>query len=282
MKNFIQYTIKTTPFETEILSSYLWQLNIEGLLENDNNIIAYSSQDLRKQIEKKLKELVTEGFVKQFNIIEKKVETKNWNEEWEKKINIVEVSEKIVIKPSFKNYDSKPDQVVITIDPKMSFGTGDHPTTKMALKLLEKYLTSEKKIIDVGTGTGILSIAAAKLGVEKIIGIDNDEWCLINATENVNKNQVEEKVEIKKAELHEIKEKDFEFVIANINKNVLKEISQNINNKLSGNGKLILTGLLIEDEEDILKSYSFPGLNLKEKFTEDEWIALYFEKEIMR
>ncbi|MGD8780417.1 MAG: 50S ribosomal protein L11 methyltransferase [Ignavibacteria bacterium] len=282
MKDYIQYTIKAVPFNAEILSSYLWQLEIEGLIENNTDIIVYSSKKLKYEIENEFKKIICEGFIEHFDVTEKAVENKNWNEEWEKKINVVEVTDKIIVKPSFKDYESNPNQIIITIDPKMSFGTGDHPTTRMALKLLEKYISNEKRIIDVGTGTGILSIASAKLGAENILGIDNDEWCLINATENVRKNYVEDKVEIRKAELHEVNESDFDFVIANINKNVLQEICDTINDKIFCNGKLILTGLLIEDEKDILKSYSFPGLNLKTKLNEDEWIALYFEKEIMR
>ncbi len=278
MKSYVQFTIEASPFNLEILSSYLWQLEIKGLLENESNVVVYSSKKISNEIESKMTELVNEKYINTFKVIEDSVENKNWNEEWEKKINIVEVTDKIVIKPSFKEYDSKPDQIIITIDPKMSFGTGDHATTRMAVKLLDKYLSNEENIIDVGSGTGILSIAAVKLGAKKVIGIDNDEWCLINANENVLKNNDEDKIEIRHAELHDVKENEFDFIIANINKNVLKEIANQINTKLSYGGKLILTGLLIEDEEDILKSYSFSGLNFLEKLIEDEWIALYFNK----
>ena len=129
------------------------------------------------------------------------MENKNWNEEWERKLVPIEVTERIVVRPSFKEYDAAENQIVLIIDPKMSFGTGEHQTTKLMLQLLEIYIKPDSKILDVGSGTGILSIAAAKLGAAKVIAVDNDELCYENGIENVNNNNVGKIVEVKIGEI---------------------------------------------------------------------------------
>lgn len=276
MKNYNQFDITFLPFNVDLITGLLWELNITGIQEHDNYIQVYSEENniSLSALNDFLNRLLKQNLLESFSVDESKVENKNWNEEWERKLLPIEVTERIVVKPSFKKYDAADNQIVVTIDPKMSFGTGEHQTTKLMLQLLEKYIKSDTKILDVGSGTGILSIAAAKLGAAKVIAVDNDEWCYENGIENVNINDVGEIVEVKIGEIASINESDFDLVIANINKHILIDIAPALIGKVKRGGLILLSGLLAQDEEDVAALYKNLGQNILEIVHLDEWIAL--------
>ncbi len=279
MKNYKQFTIKSDPFNVDLLSGNLWNLEILGINEYDNYLTIFVFEDSElniEAIEESLNELKKQNLINSFSVSFEKLESKNWNEEWESKINIIEISENLVIKPSFKDYDAKPNQTIITIDPKMSFGTGEHQTTKIMLQLLEKYVPNVKSVLDLGSGTGVLGIAASKLGAEKVICIDNDEWCYLNAKENVEKNNAAN-VEIINGELKDLKNVKFDLVLANINKHILLEIFNEIKNVCTPNGILILSGLLESDYDEIKRQYIQIGFTALEFLQKDEWIGIVFK-----
>jgi ribosomal protein L11 methyltransferase len=279
MKNYKQFTIKSDPFNVDLLSGNLWNLEILGINEYDNFLTVFVFEDSElniEAIEESLNELKKQNLINSFSVSFEKLESKNWNEEWESKINIIEISENLVIKPSFKDYDAKPNQTIITIDPKMSFGTGEHQTTKIMLQLLEKYVPNVKRVLDLGSGTGVLGIAASKLGAEKVICIDNDEWCYLNAKENVEKNNAVN-VEIINGELKDLKNVKFDLVLANINKHILQEIFSEIKNVCTPNGILILSGLLESDYDEIKRQYIQIGFTALEFLQKDEWIGIVFK-----
>jgi len=224
-----------------------------------------------------LDRLKKEKLITSFDIEENILPNKNWNEEWEKKVNIVEVSDKIVIKPSFKDYNESENQIIITIDPKMSFGTGEHATTKIVLQLLEKHFLTNSKVLDVGSGTAVLSIAASKLGAKEVIAIDNDEWCFLNGIENVEKNNVSN-ITVLHSTIEKIKEDGFDLILANINKNVLLNIRKDISSKCKKSGLVILSGILATDEDEIKRQFTQIGLTAFDKKQIDEWIGLVFKK----
>lgn len=280
MKQYKEFKIKTIPFNPDIISGFLWELNISGINEEDDALNIFTDENstvTREEIAAQLKKLVDNKVIKSFDIDAQNYEYKNWNEEWEKGLNIIEVSDHIVIKPSFKNYENQLDKTVITIDPKMSFGTGEHQTTKLIIQFLEKYVEKGMKVLDVGTGTGILSITAIKLGADSATAIDNDEWCLENIQENCNLNNVSDKIFIKISELESVEEKDFDLILANIQKNVLQDIAGEIIKRLKKNGLVILSGLLIEDEKDIKEKYN--ELKLIDKKQMGEWLSLVLRKQ---
>ena len=160
----------------------------------------------------------------------------------------------------------------------MSFGTGEHQTTKLVLMLLEKYTASGARILDVGSGSGILAIASVKLGARHAIAIDIDEWCYDNAIENSKLNNVNDSIEVRQGEITDIKESDFDLILANIQKNILLEIAPEICNRLKLGGIVILSGLLAYDEADLKTDFSALGLSFLETKTLDSWIALVFQK----
>lgn len=281
MKNYKEFAVTFLPFNVELVSGALWELEITGINELDNSLILFTVEDSPvtiESIEEIMLSLKKENLVETFSITEELLENKNWNEEWEKKVRVIEITDKIVIKPSFKEYTPKENQVIIQIDPKMSFGTGEHATTRLVLQFCETYVKKDDTVLDVGCGTGILALGSVLLGAKKAIGIDNDEWCLLNGNENVILNKLENKVEIRLCETRDIPEKEFDLILANINKHILIDIRNDLYDKMKAGGKLILSGLLNTDEEDIVKHYTAKGLELIEKKFQDEWIALVFSK----
>ncbi len=283
MKKFKDFRISAKPFVTDVITGALWQLPINGISEYESYIDVYAEEEseiTRSDVEKILTDLKNENLIESFKVETFSLEDKNWNAEWEKNIGVIEVSEKIVIKPSFKDYIPKEGQVVIEIDPKMSFGTGEHETTRLALRLIEKYVSSGDKVLDVGSGTAVLSICTVKLGASYAVAVDNNEWCYENGLENVERNGVAEKVEIKLGEVYDVEKNNFDLVIANINKNVLLEIKESLASKVKHGGHLILSGVLLQDEKDIKKAYSDLGLQLIETQAENEWTALLLMKNL--
>ena len=279
MKRYKEYIIKTNPFIPDIISGLLWGLKISGVNEENDLLKIFTDYDstiTKDEINTLLQKAVDENIISSFSVEEYSYEYKNWNQEWEKGINVIELSDLIAIKPSFKDYENKQNKIVITIDPKMSFGTGEHETTKLVIQLLEKHLKKGGKVLDVGTGTGILAIAAVKLGAESVIAIDNDDWCIENAEENSVLNNVNKKIKIKLSEIKDIEEKDFDLIVANIQKNILNEIAYEISNRLNKKGIVILSGLLVEDEKDIIKAYE--NLKIIDNRKMGEWLALVFQK----
>ena len=281
MKKYKEFTITAEPFNAEILSSILWELEITGINEEVNclKVFADESTNLNPDIISSfLKKLQNEKLLFNFAVEENILEEKNWNEEWERSINVIEISDKIIVKPTFRDYEAKPGQVIISIDPKMSFGTGEHPTTKLMLLYIEKYVEPGIKVLDIGSGTGVLAIASVKLGAKSAVAIDNDEWCLGNGKENVELNNVSDKIDIKLGIVQDIQERDFNLILANIQKNVLMEISSELVNCLKEKGTLILSGLLESDEYSVKTEYEKQGLRMIDKQKMGEWIAVVFKR----
>jgi len=280
MKTFYEVTIETDPFNAEELSGLLWGLQPLGILENDLSLsVSFDvNNNLNQIVESFLQQLVEGEVINSFTFSIREVEEINWNEEWEKNLKVIKVTDRIVIKPSFREYFSTTEEVVITIDPKMSFGTGEHQTTKLMLSMCEKYVKPGMKVIDVGTGTGVLAIASVLLGANYALGIDNDEWCYENALENIDQNHVLGKVEFRLAEIGNLAEHDFDLLLANIQKDVLLLIAKDISTKVKEGGTIILSGLLFSDEADIFECYTKLGLSNIDKMQLDEWISLVFKK----
>lgn len=277
MKNYLVYKIFTKPFNPEILSGLLWEFDITGLSEEDDHIKIFTVEDSNvslESVEETLRKLQSDNIILSFKVEKELLEDKNWNELWEKSREVIRVSDRIIIKPSFKEYVPDRNEIVLTIDPKMSFGTGEHQSTKLVLRLLEKYVKQGMKILDVGSGTGILAIASIKLGAKKAVAVDFDEICLENCKENCAVNNVENEIEILTGEIDDVKEDDFDLILANIHKNVLIEIAEKIIARLKPNGKVILAGLLTSDQKDIESKYLSLGFRTDQVEQMDEWIAV--------
>lgn len=279
MKVFKEFHIRTNPFIPEIISGLLWELKISGLTEENNFIKIFSESDelSKEETENLLEKLKIEKVIEEFAVSEYNLENKNWNEEWKKNLNIIKVTDRIIIKPSSKSYLPKENEIVLVIDPKMSFGTGEHQTTKLMLKLIEKYIKPGMKVLDIGSGTAILAIASVKLGANSAVAIDNDELCFENGNENCRLNNIKEKVQVRIGQAGDIEENDFDLIVANIQKNIILSIADDIRKRLRNNGLVILSGLFIEDENDIVKVYNKINFTFVDKDRMNEWIGLVFK-----
>ncbi len=274
---FLDIHIAVPPDEQvrEILPAALSDLGFDGFAEDEKGIHCYIKKDLWygsiEHIIKDLSEQLNLPFVELLSVTE--IVNKNWNEEWEKSIQPIHVTERIVITPSWHPIDDK-DKMVLTIDPKMTFGTGYHETTRIMLRMMEQYITPGSTVLDVGTGTGILAIAAIKFGAHNAIGVDIDKWTLDNGLENAGRNGVLDKVVIRVGSLETVTEGSFDFVIANIIRNTILELMDGIIAKLSANGTLLFSGLLASDRtiiENALVERKFSVLSV---LRENDWIGI--------
>lgn len=274
MKYFQKIVITIERELTEPFLNLIYMTEPQGFEETDFGFLIYYQT---KEESARAKDVFSR-FEGEFILDEESVEDRNWNEEWEKSLETIRISDNLVITQSFNQYQRTGDELVIQIDPKMSFGTGSHETTRLILGQLESVQLHSRKVLDVGTGTGILAIAAVMLGAEQALGIDNDEWCLLNGTENVQLNHVTDKVEIRLAEVGDIEHTQFDIVIANIQRNVLLDIAHELYFRTAKGGRIILSGLLHTDEEMIEKAYSEQGLKRESLTRMNEWICIVYCK----
>ncbi len=208
----------------------------------------------------------------------KDLEKRNWNKDWEDSITPVRASERFIIAPSWNAQPEEDGAIVLIIDPKMSFGTGYHATTRLMLRLLERRLRPGDRVLDVGAGTGVLSIAAALLGAGRAVGVDTDEWAYENALENLERNRVAEKVEMHLGSI-EHAAGVFDLVLANItladNIRFLPEFRKFI----APGSRLALSGFYTSDLDAFRSAASDSGFRIVEEISEEEWSAVLLEPE---
>ena len=203
----------------------------------------------------------------------------NWGENWKRFFKPVQVTPKFVVKPPWSKIRLKRNQIPIEINPGMAFGTGTHPTTILSIQALEERLKRRRlSVLDVGTGSGILSIVAAKLGAKEVWGIDIDRVAVENARENGEKNHVSDVVKIRKGSIGSLHKK-FDITVANIDLKRLRRMRKPLLKHLKNKGFLILSGILVEEKERIRLHYLETGLLQWIKATQEgEWACLIFEK----
>jgi ribosomal protein L11 methyltransferase len=203
----------------------------------------------------------------------------DWGENWKRFFKPIQVTSRFVVKPPWSKIRLKGRQVPIDITPGMAFGTGTHATTILCIQALEKRLKKKGlSVLDVGTGSGILSIIAAKLGAKEVWGIDIDGVAVENARENVEKNHVSDIVRIRKGSLGDLQRK-FDVVVANIDFKSLRRMKKTLLRRLKNKGFLILSGILEGEKEKLHEHYLETGLLRWIKETqEEEWVCLTFKK----
>lgn len=200
----------------------------------------------------------------------------DYQNSWKKYLFPEKVSEKFVVKPTWREYTPEADELIIELDPGRAFGTGSHPTTSLCLKLMEENISEGDSVIDVGTGSGILMIAADRLGASEIYGTDIDELAVESAKENLELNKIsEEKAKVYKGDLISVVEnKKFDIVVANILADVLLILLHDISKVVKPNGKIIFSGI-IEDKCELLKrEVESLGFTVEEIKADKEWRAM--------
>lgn len=244
--------------------------------------IFFDSNHDAGQLETVLREQLTQ-FAEQgsWDISIEEIQNKKWQDSWKEYFHVERISEHIVIKPSHEEYSPEPDDCVINIDPGMSFGTGQHATTKGCLQFLDKLTNISEKMsfLDLGCGSGILSIAAAKLGYAPITAIDIDPDSIVIAAENFASNGVENLIDVFAADVSTLQlSQTYTVVTANILATVLLANAEKIAANVSRpNGYLLLAGILTEQYQQVCEVYTKLGFKETDRSTEKEWTSGCFK-----
>lgn len=282
-KSYIELEIAFNEATYDLIYNRLYLNGLTTILEEAGTLKVYLPEGDSELAEKIKNELITEDNIPANNINIDMFENKDWNIEWEKTIEPVYILDKLVIYPSWKKdvLDLSKGNIPIEIDPKMSFGTGHNETTQLILEQMSTYIDplSDKYILDFGSGTGILSIAAIKLGVSKTVAIEIDDDSIMNAVEYFELNGVSNNVTMHRADITEIAETGFDVVAANITSNVIIPNLSNIYNKLKSGGKLFVTGILKEETDTLINELSSNNFLMKELKQRAEWSAFYAIKQ---
>ena len=202
-------------------------------------------------------------------------ENQDWSKKWKEKWTVTHVTDNIAVVPSWLDYEPKPNEVVINLDPGCAFGTGTHQTTQLCMKALEKYMKKGDSVADIGTGSGILSILAMKLGASKTYGCDIDDTVIDVCRENAKINNVECTFELGSADSTS---EQYDFVCANILHNVLAEIMGDLKKLMKDNAKMSLSGILDEKKPVVLEAIEKHRLKIIDTITQDQWISFVVEK----
>lgn len=204
----------------------------------------------------------------------------DWATSWQQYFKPFAIVPGLVIKPSWEEYRPQPDEQVIEMDPGMAFGTGQHASTRMALALIQESMAriGASEALDVGTGTGILAMAAILFGAKRAVAIDNDPDAVRVARENIDQNGLGEKIAVSATPVEQI-QTTFPLVIANIVHDVLVEMAPTLTRLTASGGHLVLAGILSgPQEENIIRLYESLGYNLLGRQYQDEWVALQFQR----
>ena len=203
-------------------------------------------------------------------------DNEDWEREWRKGLEPRRVTDRLVIKPSWTDWEAEPGQVVIDIDPQMAFGTGEHATTRGCLRLIEAAVRAGDRVLDVGSGSGILSIAAARLGAAEVVAVELDEDANINARENLERNGAADRVTLieRMADPELLERLDrFDLVVANILSGVIRPLLPAFRSALGNEpgGRLIVSGILQTEHGDVLRDAEAAGFRLEHVDGEEEW-----------
>jgi ribosomal protein L11 methyltransferase len=205
-----------------------------------------------------------------------KLENKNWNEEWETYYDPIDIDGKVYVRAPF--HDEKPGYpITIIIEPKMSFGTGHHQTTRLMSRAILELDMTGKTVLDMGTGTGVLAILARKRGANAITAIDNFEWAVENTAENAERNGCGD-IKALHGDAELLKGMAYDTVLANINRNVLLEDMKSYIDTLSLDGELVISGFFENDFELLNDEVTHHGMELVNKWSEDRWLACHYKK----
>ena len=272
--NYIGYHFTVSPKElgSEILVAELEDKAFESFMETEEGISAYVQKELwTEDILNDVEILQNEAFQISYAIEE--IEQVNWNEEWEKNFEPINVDGKCFVRAPF--HDKTDAAFDIVIEPKMSFGTGHHETTHMMIQHLLETDVADLKTLDMGCGTAILAILAEMKGAKPIDAIDIDNWCYLNSIENAERNNCQH-ISVYEGDASLLVGKKYDLIIANINRNILLNDMQQYVDCLNPKGIILFSGFYTEDIPFIDESCTNKGLTFVKKFEKNNWVSLKY------
>ncbi|MFL0195811.1 50S ribosomal protein L11 methyltransferase [Clostridium sp. WILCCON 0269] len=305
-KEWIEVSIVTTSEAVEAVSGILYNTEVEGIsiedtkdiefkkkhpgdwdyfdesllkIKNGAVIRAYYRESERlntylRYIKDSINELENFGINKGKGlIVVGKVNEQDWENNWKKYYKPYRVGERVVIKPIWEEYKSKKEDIVVEIDPGMAFGTGTHETTKMCIKALEKYVKIESNVFDIGTGSGILAITAAKLGAKQVSAVDLDPVAVESALKNVGYNDIKN-IKVTHGNLMGGVHGKADIVVINIIADVIISLTEEVKNFLVSGGVFISSGIILDRKEDVIEKLQYSGFEIKEINQDGEWVCI--------
>lgn len=258
----------------DIATALLAEINFESFENTDLGLKAYISKDDFTGLDS-IKTYLSENLNVPYTIEENLHKDQNWNATWEANFEPIFIQNKLEIIAPF--HESKKLEFSIIINPQMSFGTGHHETTRLISTYLLEFDLNGKKVLDMGTGTGVLAILAEKKGAKNILGVDIEDWAFNNAKENISLNKCSQ-IDIRKGDIDCVHEENFDILIANINKNVLLKHLPSYSNKLKSAGDLFLSGFFRSDKQDLVTKAEECGFKFVKELNENDWSALHLKK----
>ena len=201
------------------------------------------------------------------------VNDSDWADNWKKFFKVTPIGERLVIRPTWEEYDNTQGKTVLSIDPGAAFGTGTHATTRMCLELVEKYVKEDSNFLDVGSGSGILSIAAALLGAKRVVGVDIDPVAVKVANENAEINSVLGKTQFLQGDLAEKVSGKYEIVCANIVADIIMRLTQNVKDFMHDDSLFICSGIIDIRKDEVVKNLIDSGFEIVETLTIENWYA---------
>ena len=271
---YIEYNFTVSPKEPtiEILIAELGNVGFESFVENENGVTAYIQKtEWKASILEDVYVLNSDEFSIEYN--QNEVPQTNWNAEWEKNFSPIQVDDLVSIRAPF--HDNPNLKYDIVIEPKMSFGTGHHETTHMMVQHLLQLDLENKKVLDMGCGTGILAIFAEMKGAKPLDAIDIDNWCYENSLENVTRNNCKN-ISVYEGDSSLLINKKYDVIIANINRNILLMDMKVYTSCLNENGVLLLSGFYEDDIPVVDAEVSKYGLKLETFIKRNNWVALKY------
>ncbi len=275
--SYYEFTIKIPSVFKEALIQRISDSRCLGIVEQDDVITAYFPETIdSKMIEHELaimEALLEKGFkTGSLTFTKRLIPEQDWNETWKKDFHSIDVGAHFTVLPPWEVPHK--GRINIVIDPAMAFGTGHHETTRSCLKLMDKYAPKANmdRFLDLGTGTGILAIAAVKLGYRSVTGIDTDRLAVEAARKNIELNKVGN-LDIREGSISN--EKDtYDFITANIISGVLVDLAPLLASHLKPHGLAVLSGILIGQDEEVIEAMTRAGLKLVERYLDGKWVSL--------
>ena len=272
MANYTKLSIHATEEQGEILAAYLAEFPFDSFDYAEGLFNAYIPQAEFEEYHDAVEDILHNQGILDYYF--ESIEAQNWNALWESNFEEVEVKNKVLIRAPF--HEARPNYkgLEVIIQPKMSFGTGHHATTRLMVEMLLSSKLEGKRILDMGSGTGVLAIVAAKLGAERVLAVEIDDMAEESVRENIVLNDVDDKIESVCGDASAIEGEKFDIVLANINRNVLLADMKAYAATLSHGGELVMSGFLEEDIPLLVKKAKTLGLKLIGELAHEEWRAI--------
>lgn len=242
---------------------------VKGYYKNDEHLEEYI-----QYIKANVEELPKWGFDKGAGTVDViKVNEEDWENNWKKYYKPTKIGNKIVVKPIWEEYEAKEDELIVELDPGMAFGTGTHETTRMCMKSLEKYVKKESRVFDIGTGSGILAISAAKLGAKDVVAVDLDPVAVDSAKKNVGYNNIDN-ISVLHGDLMEVVEGKADIVVANIIADVIIFLTEGVKKFLNKDGYFITSGIILAKQDEVQEKMKACGFEVVEVINDGEWACV--------